>query len=57
MTTPRMPSVANHYEDELAQLGNSYSAACAADIGPLKLAIASTAEASMIGVGRSPQTT
>ncbi len=41
----------NHYEGELAQLGNTYSAACAADIGALKLAIASTAEASMIGVG------
>lgn len=51
MTGQHMPSAANHYEDELAQLGNSYSAACAADIEALKLAIASTAEASMIGVG------
>lgn len=42
---------ANHYEEELAQLGHSYAAACAADIELLKLAIASTAEASMIGVG------
>lgn len=41
----------SHYEEELAQLRHSYAAACAADIEPLKLAIASTAEASMIGVG------
>lgn len=41
----------NHYEGELTQLGDSYSAACSADIEALKLAIASTAEASMIGVG------
>ncbi|NMF88182.1 HAD family hydrolase [Aromatoleum petrolei] len=46
-----MQTVASHYEDELAQLGHSYSAACAADIDSLKLAIASTAESSMIGVG------
>lgn len=51
MTALRTPPLASHYEDELAQLGNSYSAACAADIDGLKLAIASTAEASMIGVG------
>ncbi len=41
----------SHYEEELAELRHSYAAACAADIAPLKLAIASTAEASMIGVG------
>ena len=41
----------SHYEEELAELRHSYAAACAADIEPLKLAIASTAEASMIGVG------
>lgn len=41
----------SHYEEELAQLRHSYAAARAADIAPLKLAIASTAEASMIGVG------
>lgn len=51
MTTTSTPSAANHYEIELAELGNSYSAACTADIEALKLAIASTAEASMIGVG------
>ncbi|WP_126242932.1 HAD family hydrolase [Burkholderia gladioli] len=51
MTTTSAPSAANHYEVELAELGNSYSAACTADIDALKLAIASTAEASMIGVG------
>ncbi len=41
----------SHYEEELAQLRHSYAAARAADIVPLKLAIASTAEASIIGVG------
>ncbi|MFY4024388.1 HAD-IIB family hydrolase [Achromobacter xylosoxidans] len=41
----------SHYEEELAELRHSYAAASAADIVPLKLAIASTAEASMIGVG------
>lgn len=41
----------NHYEDELTQLGESYAAACAADIESLKLAIASAAECSLIGVG------
>jgi len=51
MTTTSTPSTANHYEIELAELGSSYSAACTADIDALKLAIASTAEASMIGVG------
>ena len=51
MTAPSMPSATSHYEDELAQLATSYSAACAADIAALKLAIAGTAEASMIGVG------
>lgn len=50
MTAPT-PSAANHYEDELAQFGNSYAAACAAEIGALKLALAGAAEASMIGVG------
>lgn len=51
MTNPIPLSAPNQYEGELAQLGNSYSAACSADIEALKLAIASTAEASMIGVG------
>lgn len=51
MTAPTMQAAASHYEDELAQLGNSYTAACAADIAALKLAIASTAESSIIGVG------
>lgn len=51
MTAPHVPSEANHYENELAQLASSYSAACDADIEALKLAISSTAEASMIGVG------
>lgn len=46
-----MQTASSHYEDELAQLGHSYSAACAANIDSLKLAIASTAESSMIGVG------
>ncbi|MFX3928891.1 hypothetical protein ACJBV4_10445, partial [Streptococcus suis] len=41
----------SHYENELAELRHSYASACAADIEPLKLAIASAAEASMIGVG------
>ena len=41
----------NHYEDELGELGHSYAAACAADIDSLKLAIASAAECSVIGVG------
>lgn len=41
----------NHYEDELAQLGQTYAAACAADIESLKLAVASAAESSVIGVG------
>ena len=44
-------TAASHYEEELAQLGHSYAAACSADIGALKLAIASAAESSMIGVG------
>ena len=51
MIVSNVASAANHYEGELAQLGDSYAAACAADIETLKLAIASTAEASMIGVG------
>ena len=46
-----MQAVTSHYEDELAQLGHSYAAACAANIDSLKLAIASIAESSMIGVG------
>jgi HAD superfamily hydrolase (TIGR01484 family) len=44
-------TVASYYEEELAQLGHSYAAACSADIEALKLAIASTAESSIIGVG------
>jgi HAD superfamily hydrolase (TIGR01484 family) len=51
MTAQSMQMAEGHYESELAQLGNSYEAACAANIEPLKLAIASTAESSMIGVG------
>ncbi|KWI57496.1 HAD-IIB family hydrolase [Burkholderia pseudomallei] len=51
MTAQSIQSAASHYESELAQLGDSYAAACAADIEALKLAIASTAESSMIGVG------
>jgi hypothetical protein len=51
MTGQSIQTAASHYEDELAQLGDSYTAACAADIEALKLAIASTAESSMIGVG------
>lgn len=51
MIAQHIPSTASHYEDELTQLGNSYAVACAADIDALKLAIASTAECSMIGVG------
>lgn len=43
--------ILSHYEEELAGLRHSYAAACGADIASLKLAIASTAEASMIGVG------
>lgn len=46
-----MQSAASHYEEELAQLGYSFAAGCAANIESLKLAIASTAESSMIGVG------
>ncbi len=51
MTASNVASAANHYDEELAQLGDSYTAARVADIEALKLAIASTAEASMIGVG------
>lgn len=51
MTTTSVPSEPNHYDIELEELGNSYSAACAADIESLKQAIASTAEASMISIG------
>ncbi|MES3007441.1 MAG: HAD-IIB family hydrolase [Pseudomonadota bacterium] len=43
--------MANHYEEELAQLEHTYAIAVQANIDSLKLAIASTAEASMIGVG------
>jgi len=39
------------YDGELAELGNTFSAAMSAKIDLLKLAIASTAEASIIGVG------
>lgn len=42
---------ANHYELELIQLAKSYEAALNADIDRLKVAIASTAESSIIGVG------
>lgn len=51
MTAPGTSSAANHYEEELAQFGNTYAAACAAEIEALKLALAGAAEASMIGVG------
>ncbi len=40
-----------YYDGELAELGNTFSAAMSADIEPLKLAIASAAESSIIGVG------
>ncbi len=46
-----LQTAASHYEDELTQLWNSYAAASSADIDALKLAIASAAESSMIGVG------
>lgn len=39
------------YDGELAELRNTFSAAMSAKIDLLKLAIASTAEASIIGVG------
>ena len=51
MNDDGMPPALSHYEEELTQLPYSYAAACAADIELLKLAIASNAEASMIGVG------
>lgn len=51
MTSVGTQAAASHYEEELAQLGHSYSAACGADIESLKLAIAGAAESSMIGVG------
>lgn len=41
----------NHYDLELEQLSRSYEAALHADIDRLKVAIASTAESSLIGVG------
>jgi HAD superfamily hydrolase (TIGR01484 family) len=44
-------TAASYYEEELAQLGHSYGTACTANIEALRLAIASTAESSMIGVG------
>lgn len=40
-----------YYDGELAELGNTFVAAMAANIEPLKLAIASAAESSIIGVG------
>ncbi|WP_047218796.1 HAD-IIB family hydrolase [Delftia lacustris] len=40
-----------YYDDELAELGNTFFAAMSANIEPLKLAIASAAESSIIGVG------
>lgn len=43
--------LATHYDDELAQLGNTFTAALRSDIELLKNAIASTAESSVIGVG------
>ena len=41
----------NHYDLELGQLTKSYEAALRADIDRLKVAVASTAESSLIGVG------
>lgn len=41
----------NHYDRELDQLNTSYVAALHANIDRLKVAIASTAESSLIGVG------
>lgn len=49
MTDPQ--TVGSYYGEELAQLGHTYAAAYTADIEALKLAIASTAESSIIGVG------
>lgn len=40
-----------YYDGELAELGNTFFSAMSADIEPLKLAIASAAESSIIGVG------
>ena len=40
-----------YYDGELAELGNTFSAAMSANIEPLKLAISSAAESSIIGVG------
>lgn len=40
-----------YYDGELAELGNTFFAAMSANIEPLKLAIASAAESSIIGVG------
>src|SRR5438105_6311740 len=51
MTDQSMQTERNHYDGELEELGHSYAAACTADIHFLKLAIASSAESSMIGVG------
>lgn len=51
MTGERMQTDRNHYDGELQELAHSYAAACTANIDLLKLAIASAAESSMIGVG------
>lgn len=40
-----------YYDSELAELGNTFFAAMSENIEPLKLAIASAAESSIIGVG------
>lgn len=42
---------ATRYDEELAQLGNSFASALGANIESLKSAIAGTAESSVIGVG------
>src|SRR6185437_4558991 len=41
----------SHFDNELAKLGKTYQTAIAADITPLKRAIAGASEASIIGVG------
>lgn len=51
MSHRNMREPTTHYDEELAQLEISYAAARAADIQLLKVAIASTAEESIIGVG------
>lgn len=51
MKGERLQTDRNYYDSELKELSHSYAAACTANIDFLKLAIASAAESSMIGVG------